>query len=316
MNSVWTEKYRPSTFAEVIGQDLILERVSALTKQKNIPNLLFAGPSGVGKTSLILAAAKELYGDNWKENVMSTNASDERGIDHVRYAVKDFSRTKPIGNAQFKLCILDEADALTKEAQQALRRTMEIYSDNVRFCLIANFSSKIIEPIQSRCTVFRFKSLDENAMAKIIEVITQKEKLIMDKKAIEAIVNIADGDVRKAINVLQTSASLNKKITDELVYNIENAVKPREIKELLMLSLQGEFTKSRDKLLDSMLKHGLSGLDVLKQIQKEILNLEISDKDKAKLIELCGEIEFRLVEGSDEYIQLEALLASFCLIGK
>ena len=316
MDRLWTEKYRPSNFKDVIGQDIIVERVSAMTKDRNIPNLLFAGPSGVGKSTLAIAIAKELFGDLWKENLLELNSSDERGIDIVRGIIKDFSRTKSVANAPYKIIFLDECDSLTREAQHALRRTMENFTHNVRFILSCNASSKIIDAVQSRCTVFRFKPLDNLSMTKIIENIASKEKLILDKTTHDALNDVSDGDVRRAINVLQTCSALNKKITEDLIYNIVNAVRTKEIKELITLALQGEFMKSRDKLLDAMLKHGLSGLDIIKHIQKEILNLDAGEKNKAKLIEVCGEIEFRLVEGSDEYIQLEALIASFVLIGK
>ena len=276
-----------------------------------MPHILFAGPAGVGKTSLILVAAKELYGDNWGANILELNASDERGIDIIRNQIKDFARTKAIGNVPFKIAILDEADALTKEAQHALRRTMENYSSTCRFCLIVNYSSKIIDPIQSRCAVFRFKPLDEKEVRAIIKIIEKGEKIKVDDKAINALYEIAHGDVRKIENILQSCASVNNNITEEFVYEIASAARPKEVKEVLELAVNGEFLSARDKLLNVMLEHGLSGLDVIKQIQKEIWNLSIDDNKKIKLIDKCGDIEFRMVEGSDEYLQLESLLANF-----
>ncbi len=316
MKEIWTEKYRPSIFEDVVGQDILVERIAAMTRQENLPNLLFAGPPGVGKSTLAIIIAHELFGNTWKENFLEMNSSDERGIDIVRGIIKDFSRTRSVANVPFKIIFLDECDSLTKEAQQALRRTMENFTQNVRFILSCNISSKIIDPIQSRCSVFRFRQIDDNAMTKIIERVATGEDLILEKKSVDAIGNAADGDIRKAITVLQTCAALNKKITEDMIYNTVKAISPREIRELILLAFNGEFTKSRDKLLDIMLKHGLSGLDMIKYIQKEILNTELTDRDKAKFIELCGEIEFRLVEGSDEFIQLESLLASFMLLGK
>ena len=311
MHNIWTERYRPKSFNDVKGQEKIVARIKAFVKQKNMQHILFAGPAGVGKTSLILVAAKELYGDNWGANILELNASDERGIDIIRNQIKDFARTKAIGNVPFKIAILDEADALTKEAQHALRRTMENYSSTCRFCLIVNYSSKIIDPIQSRCAVFRFKPLDEKEVRAIIKIIEKGEKIKVDDKAINALYEIAHGDVRKIENILQSCASVNNNITEEIVYEIASAARPKEVKEVLELAVKGEFLSARDKLLNVMLEHGLSGLDVIKQIQKEIWNLSIDDNKKIKLIDKCGDIEFRMVEGSDEYLQLESLLANF-----
>ncbi len=316
MQKIWTEKYRPLIFKEVIGQDKIIERVEAMTKNKNIPNLLFAGPAGVGKSTVALVIAKELFGEKWKENFLEMNSSDERGIDVIRGVIKDFARTRSLGNVPFKLIFLDECDSLTKEAQQALRRTMENFTDNVRFILSCNYSSKLIDPIQSRCIIFRFKPLDKEGIKNVVEKIKKDEKLTINEKTIEALYTISDGDVRRVINILQSCAALNKIITEDLIYNLVSAAKPKEVKEVLELAVTGDFIRSRDKLLDTMLKHGLSGLDIIKQIQKEVLNLNIKDEKKLALIEKCGEIEFRMVEGADEYLQLESLLAGFVLLGR
>jgi len=311
MNEIWIEKFRPSTFKEVVGQDKIVQRIKAFVEQKNLPNILFSGPAGCGKTSLILVAVQELYGKSWRENVLETNASMDRGIQIVREDIKNFSRTMPLSNAPFKIVILDEADALTREAQQALRRTMEQYSSNVRFCLIANFSSKLIDPIQSRCTIFRFKPLEKKDIEKIIENVAKIEGLKVDKEAIDALYELSEGDVRRVENVLQSCSVISKKITQDLIYDIVSAAKPKEIKQVLELCINKNFIRARDLLLEVMLKHGLSGIDIIKQIQKEILSLDIKDEKKLEMVERCGEIEFRLVEGSDEFIQIESLLANF-----
>lgn len=313
MDQIWIEKHRPSTFDDIKGQEKIIERIKAMTKGKNIPHLLFAGPSGVGKSTLALAIAQELFGEMWKENLLETNASDARGIDHVRNEIKEFSKTMSMNVDLPKIIFLDECDALTKEAQQALRRIMEIYASNVRFILSCNYSSKIIDPIMSRCSIFRFKPLEKEAMKVIIEEISKKEKLSINEKTIDAIYNLSEGDVRRAINILQSSAALNKVISEDTIYDLISAINPKEIKEVLEIAVLGDFIKSRDKLLDAMLKHGLSGLDAIKQIQKEILKLDIPNERKVKLIEKCGEVEFRIVEGSDEFLQLEAFLAGVTL---
>jgi replication factor C small subunit len=315
-SEIWTEKYRPVDFSELVGQEEIVKRVKALTDSLNIPHLLFAGPAGIGKSSLSLIIVKKLFGKNWRENYLELNASDERGIDVVRQKVKDFARTKALGNVPFKIIFLDEADALTREAQQALRRTMENFTLTCRFILSCNYSSKILDPIQSRCVIFRFKLLEKKDIEKIIKRIAQQEKLEIDKEAIEALHEVSEGDCRRIINLLQSTASISPRITKELILTMVSAAKPSDIKVILEYALAGEFLKSREKLLDVMLKESISGQDVVKAIQKEIWNLQIEPEIKVKLTEKTGEAEFRIVEGSDEFIQLEALLASFVLAGR
>ena len=314
-SAIWTEKYRPSEFSDLKGQREIVKRVKAFVEQKNMPHLLFAGPAGVGKTSLALIIARKIFKDQWHQNFLELNASDERGIDIIRNKVKDFARTRAIGDVPFKIIYLDECDALTREAQQALRRTMENYTQTCRFILAANYSSKIIDPIQSRCAMFRFSPLDKKEIFSIIEKIEKDEKLKIDEKAKEALFNISEGDARRVENILQSSAAVSKSITEELIYSMASVAKPKEINEVLNLALENKFIEARNKLLDTMLNYGLSGLDVIKQVQKEIWNLDIENRQKMNLIEKCGEIEFRLTEGSDEFIQLEALLSQIALAG-
>ncbi len=307
---LWTEKYRPSTFEEVHGHEEIVKRVKAFVEQKNMPHLLFSGPAGVGKTSLALVIARSLYQNNWHQNFLELNASDERGIDVIRNKVKDFARTRAIGNVPFKIIYLDESDALTREAQQALRRMMEMYTRTTRFILSCNYSSKIIDPIQSRCAVFHFKPLKKEDILKIIDKIADQEKLTITSDAKEALYQISTGDCRRVENILQSSAVLENKITSQVIYSIASAAQPQEVRIALELALKNNFIASRDKLFQTMLEHGLSGLDLIKQIQREIWNLNIDDRIKVEIIEKCGEIEFRMTEGSDEFLQLESFLAS------
>ncbi|RKX37085.1 MAG: replication factor C small subunit [Thermotogae bacterium] len=313
---VWTEKYRPKKLDEVVNQEEIVERLKAFVKNQNIPNMLFAGPAGVGKTTCSLAIAHELYGEGWKQNYLETNASDERGIDTIRHKIKDFARTKPIGNVPFKVAVLDEADALTPEAQQALRRTMENYTHTCRFILIANYSSRIIDPIQSRCTVFRFSSLDKEKAKKYLKHIAEKEKLNIDDKAFDVILYLSEGDMRRSINLLQASAAMGKKITEKTIYDVAAQAKPTDIKEMLELALKGKFMEARKKLYDLLINQGIAGEDIVKEIHRQIYDLETSEEEKIEIIEKLGEYEFRMNQGGEPMIQLEALLAQISAMKK
>lgn len=316
--AVWTEKYRPRTFDDVVGQDEVVKRVKAFVEQGNMPHLLFSGPAGTGKTSLAIVIARKLFGDDWHGNLLELNASDDRGINVVRENVKDFARTRALGDVPFKIIYLDESDALTPEAQHALRRTMENYTRTCRFILSCNYSSKIIDPIQSRCALFRFKPLSEKAMASILAKVKKQEKVTVEPAAEKALIEVSDGDVRRLHNLLQSCAVVSGKVTEQLVFELASVARPKEITEVLSLAAQGKFIDARKMLLKIMLAYGFSGLDAIKQIQQQVLNLDstlLSDRDKLRLIERCGEHEFRLTEGADEFVQLEALLAYVTLLG-
>jgi replication factor C small subunit len=312
MELPWTEKYRPRKLEEMVGQEKIVERLEAYVKTKSIPHLLFAGPAGSGKTTAAMCIARELFQGDISHDFLELNASDERGIDVVRGKIKDFARTRPIAG-DFKIIFLDEADALTPEAQNALRRTMENYSQVTRFILSCNYSSKIIEPIQSRCALFRFKRISKEAIEERLKKILEKENIEFTPEGLHAIIYVSEGDMRHAVNLLQSSAALGK-VDEENVYSIASQARPQDVRNLLNLALEGKFLDARNLLDRLILKYGMSGEDILLQMNREVMNLTIPDEKKVKIIDLVGEANFTLVEGANERIQLEALLARIMML--
>ncbi|HOX35376.1 MAG TPA: replication factor C small subunit [Methanoregulaceae archaeon] len=316
-HTIWIEKYRPMRLADIVGQDAIVERLASYAKTKNLPHLLFTGTAGVGKTTAAVALAREIFGADWQMNFRELNASDERGIDVVRNQIKQFARTTPLGSASFKVLFLDEADALTTDAQAALRRTMESYAQTCRFILSCNYSSKIIDPIQSRCAIYRFKPLSAEAVREEICRIAGKENLTVSGEAMDAIVYIAQGDMRKAINALQGAAILSDTIEGPMVYAITSTARPEEIEELLALSLAGDFDGAETLLARLMHERGIAPNELINQCYRALIRRDMERRLKVQLIDHLGEADFRLSEGADADIQMEALLARFVLsVGK
>jgi replication factor C small subunit len=313
---IWVEKYRPRTLGEVVGQDEIVKRLKGYVERKNIPHMLFSGPPGTGKTATAIALTRDLFGEAWRDNFTEMNASDERGIDVVRHKIKEFARTAPIGGAPFKIIFLDEADALTADAQAALRRTMEMFSKSCRFILSCNYVSRIIEPIQSRCAVFRFKAVPKEAMRKRLLEICQREGVSITEDGFEALLYVSGGDFRKAINALQGAAATGEVVDREKIFQITATAQPQEIAEILETALKGKFEEAREKLNRLMLEYGMSGEDVVLQLFREITGSTINEKLKVLLIDRLGEIDFRLTEGANERIQLSAFLAYVSTLSK
>jgi replication factor C small subunit len=312
---LWVEKYRPDALDEVAGQDEITSRLKAYVEAGSLPHLLFAGPAGTGKTTSAIAVARELWGETWGQNFQELNASDERGIDVVRTKIKDFARTAPIGDVDFKIIFLDEADSLTSEAQAALRRTMERYSETCRFILSCNYSSKIIDPIQSRCAVFRYRTIADEDVARFVRDIAHREDVEVTDAAVDAITYVADGDMRRALNALQVAASTQDTIDEEDIYQATATARPEEIEQMLETALDGNFQKAREILDDMLIEYGLSGEDVVDQVHRTVYDLGIPDDAKVRLVDRIGEADFRLVEGANEHIQIESLLAHFSVVG-
>ncbi len=314
---LWAEKYRPRSLDDIVDQEEVVTRLKKFVEERNMPHLLFVGPPGTGKTTAAHALAHDLFGENYQQYMLELNASDERGIDTIRTKVKEFARTRTPAEIPFKIVLLDEADNMTADAQQALRRLMEMYTVNTRFILIANYPSKIIEPIQSRCALFRFTPLKKEDVIARLKWICEQEKCSYTIEGLETIYEVSEGDMRRAINILQAASAIGT-VTPDVVYKVIGLAHPHEIREMIKMALEGRFNESRARLRKLMIEYGLSGVDIIKQIHREIFSGEIKLPDEARILiaDYAGEIQFRLVEGADDEIQLNAFLAWLTLLGK
>lgn len=315
-NKPWVEKYRPRLLDDVVNQEGIIRRLKQFVKDKSMPHLIFAGPAGTGKTTSALAIVKELYGSKRKINTtfLELNASDARGIDVIRTYIKDFAKAKPPSDIHFKILILDEADNMTAPAQQALRRTMEKYTRNCRMILICNYSNKIIPPIQSRCVVFRFSSLSNEDIKIRVKFVANKENLNISSDGLNALVDVSKGDCRRAINYLQSCGTISKKIDQDVVFRVAGEVPPERIREILKTALNGHLQLSLKLLNDITAEYGLSGINIIKSLHREIYDLDTSEELKIELTKIFAEFEYRLSQGGTEEIQLQALLANIVML--
>jgi len=311
-NKPWVEKYRPRLLDDVVNQEGIIKRLKQFVKDKSMPHIIFAGPAGTGKTTSALAMVRELYGKKKAINItyLELNASDARGIDVIRTYIKDFARAKPPSDISFKILILDEADNMTAPAQQALRRTMEKYTRNCRMILICNYSNKIIPPIQSRCVVFRFSSLRNEDIKNRVKFVANKEDISVSPDGLNALVDVSKGDCRRAINYLQSCGTISKNIDQDVVFRVAGEVPPERIREVLKTALKGQLQFSLKLLNDITREYGLSGINIVKNLHREIYDLDVSEDVKIELTKILAEFEYRLSQGGTEEIQLQALLAN------
>jgi replication factor C small subunit len=286
--------------------------------EKNLPHLLFVGPAGIGKTSSILALARDLYGSGYQNYILELNASDERGINIIREKVKNFARTAALASpVNFKILIMDEADHLTSDAQHALRRTMEIYTRTCRFCLIGNYSENIIDPIQSRCSVFRFIPLKDENVEDYLFKIVKNENLELSKEGFYALYNASEGDLRKATNLLQAAAASGKRIDDTSIYEVLGSVRPDTVRKMLESALHGSFIESRELLRDLLINKGIAPEDIVRISYREIMkHPQITEVNKVAISDKLGEVDYRLTQGSRPEIQISTLLAYLTIVGE
>jgi len=309
---IWIEKYRPQTLDDIHGQEETIERVKSYVEGGELPHMLFTGPAGVGKTTTATAIAREIYGDDWRGNFLELNASDERGIDVVRDRIKNFARSA-FGGEDYRIIFLDEADSLTSDAQSALRRTMEQFSDNTRFILSCNYSSKIIDPIQSRCAVFRYSPLSDDAVAGQVREIAEAEGIELTDEGLDALVYAANGDMRRAINNLQAAATTGDVVDEEAVYTVTATARPEEVEEMVAAAVAGDFPKARATLDTLLTDVGMAGGDIVDQLHRSAWEFDLDDRAVVRLLERLGEADYRIAEGANEQVQLEALLAALSL---
>ena len=306
---MWSEKYRPSKLDDLVDQETIKQRLrQMLEKRAQLPHLLFAGPPGSGKTTTAMIIAQQILGEHWRDYTLSLNASDERGIDVVRERVKTFARfTDRREGVPFRLVLLDEADEMTNDGQTALRRIMEENSKQTRFVLICNYSSGIIEPLQSRCAIFRFQRLDEASVTNHLKAISRKEKLkVASESVFGAVYETTEGDLRQAMNLVQ-AASASGEITVDSVMSASGATVKSRVAEVLKLALDGNFEGARTKMVELTRVYGIPERDFLRFANEALGSLKVDDMGMA--ISILAEYDFRLVQGSQPELQLTAMLA-------
>lgn len=311
----WVEKYRPTKLDDLIAHKDITSTINKFIAQDRLPHLLFYGSPGTGKTSTILALAKQMYGSSYKSMILELNASDDRGINVVREQIKNFASTKTIFSSGVKLIILDEADAMTNAAQAALRRIIEKYTKNVRFCLICNYVSKIIPAVQSRCTSFRFCPLKRDEMHNRLVYIAGLENVTLTDEGKEALMRLSCGDMRRVLNVLQACSMANNHVVDEIsVYSCTGQPHPKDIARMVDLMLNQPFLVSFDEVRTISKTKGYAVQDLITCIHTYSIQIELPVEQRIFLIDQLSKAEARLANGTDETIQLAGLISIFVTI--
>jgi replication factor C small subunit len=316
---MWVEKYRPTALKGIINQRDVVNGLSNFAKNPDaFPHILLSGPPGVGKTTMALCLARELLGEFWRSDTLELNASDERGIKMVRERVKEFAAVMKLptdkeNRKMFRIIILDEADEMTSEAQTALRRIIEDSSVTTRFIIICNYLSQIIEPIQSRCVVFRFRRLSREDVNDHLRSICENEGVKSEEKALSMIYDATLGDLRHSINILQASAGMGIVSTSNVTSSIGLSGKAK-VKEIIKLALNGKFNDARIKLFELTQVYGMSETDFLKYANQEAYDLKIDRPDQ--FASLMAEYDYRLASGAHAEIQLVSLLAQLGKLGR
>lgn len=310
----WVEKYRPQSLADVAAHRDIIDTIDRLTNENKLPHLLLYGPPGTGKTSTILALARKLYGGQYQNMILELNASDDRGIDVVRKQIQDFASARSLSfGAKFsvKLVLLDEADAMTKDAQFALRRVIEKHTKSTRFALICNHVNKIIPALQSRCTRFRFAPLDAAHIKERLQYVVTAEGLDVDESGFAALVRLSNGDMRKALNILQSTQMASQHVTEEAVYLCTGNPMPKDIEQIAYWLLNEPFTASFKYISDIKMRKGLALVDIIREVTMFVFKIQMPSDIRVNLINDLADIEYRLSFGCNDKLQLGALMSTF-----
>ena len=308
-HELWVEKYRPSEMENVISHKTILSTLNKLVETKQIPHLLFYGPPGTGKTSIIFALAKKLNGVDFSSMILELNASDNINMDMIQNVIQDFARTKYIFHTGYKMIILDEVDTLDEASQIELKRLMEKYYANIRFCLICNYIDKIIPSLQSRCTRFRFTSIETKDMKKRLLHVVQKENVNIESKAINAIINISKGDLRKALNLLQSSYLTYTYITAQQIYDLSGLPSPTEITKMYNMILNMSFNVCYHYIWNEIIENGYSLHDIITLMYPKILKKKYTNDKLIYILSKISDVEYYLSFGSTDKIQLSYFIA-------
>ncbi|XP_031273136.1 replication factor C subunit 3 [Pistacia vera] len=310
----WVEKYRPQSLADVAAHRDIVDTIDRLTSENRLPHLLLYGPPGTGKTSTILAVARKLYGAQYHNMILELNASDDRGIDVVRQQIQDFASTQSFSfgaKASVKLVLLDEADAMTKDAQFALRRVIEKYTKNTRFTLICNHVNKIIPALQSRCTRFRFAPLEPSHVTERLKHVVKAEGLDVTESGLAALVRLCNGDMRKALNILQSTHMASQQITEEAVYLCTGNPLPNDIEQISYWLLNESFADSLKRISEMKTKKGLALVDIVREVSMFVFKIKMPSDVRVRLINDLADIEYRLSFGCNDKLQLGSLISTF-----
>ncbi|KAG7445006.1 P-loop containing nucleoside triphosphate hydrolase protein [Guyanagaster necrorhizus] len=310
-NLPWVEKYRPVTLSDVVSHKDITSTIEKFIEKNRLPHLLFYGPPGTGKTSTILAVARRIYGPDYRKQILELNASDERGIDVVREQIKQFAETRTLFSKGYKLIVLDEADMMTQAAQAALRRVIEQYTKNVRFCIICNYVNKIAPAIQSRCTRFRFSPLPIDQVQKRLMTVVEAEKVHLTDDGKKALLKLSKGDMRRALNVLQACHAAYDIISETEIYNCTGSPHPADVETIVKSMLSDEFTTSYQMISAMKIERGLALQDLITGAYEFIEGIDLKPTARIYLLDHLATTEHRLSTGGSEKIQLTALLSAF-----